>query len=228
MEIDTRPYVAKGTKDDLVHHHKIFADRLMKISSQCNRSIARGKETKAREDALSALRKWLDDAKHFYSRYHPARFEATYMAAIHAFKLCRIESGANFIRECDEILASMYPSYWPWGRIHVLTLRELALCILGKPDSIQEAKRCAKTRDMLLRTYEKSSEIYDHVAVRGPDSELLPLMELLLNFAKEKQVEVNQDLISRVEDLKRATAEFEKLRKLRKREQDEKDEERDL
>ena len=109
VEIDTRPYVAKGTKDDLMHHHKIFEDRLMKISRQCNRSIARGKETKAREDALSSLKKWLDDAKHFYSRYHPARFEATYMAAMHAFKLFRIESGANFIRECDEILASSQP-----------------------------------------------------------------------------------------------------------------------
>ena len=112
VEIDTRPYVAKGTKDDLMHHHKIFADRLMKISRQCDRSIARGKETKAREDALSALRKWLDDAKHFYSRYHPARFEATYMAAIHAFKLCRIESGAILF---VSVTKSWHPCIHPFG-----------------------------------------------------------------------------------------------------------------
>lgn len=226
VEIDTQPYVAKGAKDDLMHHHKIFEDRLIKIRWQCDRSIARGKETKAREEALSALEKWLDDAKHFYCRYHPTRFEALYMAAVHALKLCRIESGAHFIRECDEIHASMYPSFWPWGRINMITLRELSQYILGKAENIEEARRCAKTRDVLRRTYEKNIDVVDGGTERN--SVLLSLMRLLLKFAEERKVDVSQELISYIEDAEKLAVEFEHLKTLRKHEQDEKDAECDI
>ena len=221
VEIDTRPYVAKGTKDDLRHHHEIFEDRMMKIRWQCDRSVARGKEIKAREDALSALKKWLDDAKHFYSRYHPTRFQALYMAAIHAFKLNKVKTGTDFVRECDEIYASMYPSHWPWGRINMITLRELALCVLSGDENIEEAQRCAKTRNTLMRTYEKRSEVVDGGTERN--AELLSLMRSLLKLAQERKVEVNEELIQHITNSEKIALEFEKLRKLRKKQQDEGD-----
>ena len=50
----------------------------------------------------------------------------------------------------------------------------------------------------------------------------------LRNLPRTNRSRSESRLDLRVEDLKRATAEFEKIRKLRKREQDEKDEERDF
>ena len=126
------------------------------------------KETKAREDALSALRKWLDDAKHFYSIS-----SCSIRSYVHGCNTClQVVSYRERLRilfvSVTKILASSIHRIGH-GVEYMCFLRELALCILGKPDSIQEAKRCAKTRDMLLRTYEKSSEIYI-VTLRGPNS----------------------------------------------------------
>lgn len=192
-DVDSNPFVASGRADGLKHHDRIFVERFEKIQHACTLGVARGRSTDARRDALTKLSSWLDDARHFYARRHPTRFRALHAASMHAFRLLRVKDGLRYVRECDEIYASMHPTHWPWGRHQLTLIREIALRVLGGEENVSEAERCAAARRASLDVHAASSSLWTSCGV-NISNEDRDVVEILMRHARDTSTTLPEEL----------------------------------